>query len=82
MIIFPLERAYWTGAARRVQATRPDSDGSFAFLRTLPAGQYLLAWADAEVGQWQDPSFLEQLVKRAQPIALDDATTLRRTLVK
>ena len=45
VVVFPADRAYWTGNSRRVLATRPDTDGRYAFLRTLPAGDYLLVAA-------------------------------------
>jgi hypothetical protein len=62
VILFALDNRYWTPQSRRIVATRPGTDGKFAF-RNLPAGQYrLTAVTDAEQGEWFDPSFLSQLV--------------------
>jgi len=73
VIVFPTDRRHWTGTSRRVQGTRPDTDGSFAFLRSMPPGEYLIVAADAEPGQWQDPAFLATLVSRATPFTLGEA---------
>lgn len=70
VVVFPADRTYWTGSSRRVQAARPDSDGRFAFLRTLPPGDYLLVAADLEPGSWQDPTVLAGLEPRAARVQL------------
>ena len=70
VVVFPADRTYWTGNSRRVLATRPDTDGRYAFQRTLPAGDYLLAIGDLEPGSWQDPTVLASLEARAIRVRL------------
>jgi hypothetical protein len=67
VILFPADKTYWPAAARRTLGVRPGIDGRFVF-RLVPPGDYLVAAADAEQGQWQDPSFLETLVPRAMRV--------------
>jgi hypothetical protein len=70
VIAYSADRAHWGPAARRVQAVRPDLDGRYA-IRDLPAGDYLLAAVlDVDEREWEDPTFLEQLVPGSLPIAL------------
>jgi hypothetical protein len=67
VILFPADKTYWPTAARRTLGVRPGVDGRFVF-RLVPPGDYFVAAADAEQGQWQDPSFLETLVPRAMRV--------------
>ena len=67
VILFPADRTYWSTAAQRTLGVRPGVDGRFVF-RLVPPGDYFVAAADAEQGQWQDPSFLETLVPRAMRV--------------
>jgi hypothetical protein len=72
IIIFPADNRYWVPQARRIQSTRPSTDGKYSF-RNLPAGEYrLTAVTDAETGEWYDPSFLSQLMNVSMPISLHD----------
>jgi Carboxypeptidase regulatory-like domain len=67
VILFPVDKTYWPTAARRTLGVRPGVDGRFVF-RLVAPGDYFVAAADAEQGQWQDPSFLETLVPRAMRV--------------
>jgi beta-lactamase regulating signal transducer with metallopeptidase domain/uncharacterized protein (DUF2141 family) len=72
VIVFAADPQYWVPGSRRIQATRPSSDGKFS-VRGLPAGDYLMAVvSDIEGGQWYDPSLLAQLKSAATPIHLAD----------
>jgi hypothetical protein len=72
IVVFPADNRYWLPQARRIVATRPGTDGSFAF-RGLPVGDYrLTAVTDVEPGEWYDPGFLAQLVPVSIPISLRD----------
>jgi hypothetical protein len=56
--------------ARRIQSSRPGTDGKFTF-RNLPPGDYrLTAVTDVEPGEWFDPAFLEQLLNASIPVIL------------
>jgi hypothetical protein len=61
LIVFPADSRYWTPGARRIQSTRPATDGRFLF-RNLPAGEYRIATVlDPEPGSWTDPDYLREL---------------------
>jgi protocatechuate 3,4-dioxygenase beta subunit len=70
IIIFPADARYWAGASRRIQTTRPSTDGTYTF-RNLPPGEYRIATPyDIEPGATSDPAVLQQL----------DASSMRVTL--
>jgi hypothetical protein len=72
IVTFAAEARYWTPRSRRIQATRPSTDGRFVF-QGLPAGDYrLVAITDAEPGQWFDPSFLQQLTADSILVSVSD----------
>ena len=76
VIVFAADSRQWGPASRRVQATRPASDGHFSFVG-LPAGDYrLAAVVDVEQDQWQEPAFLTLAVPASIPLTLaeGDAT--------
>ena len=62
VIVFPTDRALWLKQGRRLQLTRPGTDGRFTF-RDLPPGEYFLAaLSDVDQDEWQDDAFLSQVV--------------------
>lgn len=70
LVVFPADSRYWTAASRRVQNTRPATDGRYTF-RNLPPGDYRLAPVyDLEPGAASDPEFLQQLEVTALRISL------------
>jgi hypothetical protein len=70
IIVFPADKTYWTPQSRRIQSTRPASDGQF-HVQNLPPGEYRIgAVTDVEPGEWYDPSFLAQLVDASTTITL------------
>ena len=70
IIIYPAEREYWTPQSRRIQSSRPGTDGSYTF-RNLPAGEYRIsAVLDPEPGTWYDPQFLQQLETQSMRVTL------------
>jgi uncharacterized protein (DUF2141 family) len=72
VIVFASDARFWRPRARRIQATRPGTDGTFA-IHGLPAGDYLVvAVTDIEPGEWYDSSLLEQLKKSASSFHLGD----------
>lgn len=72
VIVFATEAEYWLARARRIQAVRPATDGSFS-IRGLPPGDYMIAAiAGIDVGQWYDPLLLKQLKAAAIPLHLAD----------
>ena len=55
LIVYPAEQRFWLPQSRRIQSTRPATDGRYTF-RNLPAGEYrLVPVYDPEPGSWFDP---------------------------
>lgn len=70
VIVFAADADKWSEDSRFVRSARPDQDGKFV-IRGFPAGQYLAIAIDyVEEGMWNDPEYLEQIRRDAQPIAL------------
>lgn len=72
VVIFPDDQRYWVPFARRMQSTRPATDGKFAFVG-LPPGEYrIAALTDVETDEWLDPEFLRQLLPASISVRLAD----------
>jgi hypothetical protein len=76
VLIFAQERARWTAPFNRyllrIQAA---DDGAFK-VGTLPAGDYYaIALDHADPAGWQDPEFLENLVRQASTVSLGAGET-------
>jgi hypothetical protein len=74
ILVFTTDRTQWgSSSSRRLRPPiRPSSDGKFS-VTGLPAGEYYLgAVTDLEPGDWQDPSFLEQLAAAAVKVTFAD----------
>jgi hypothetical protein len=80
ILVFADDPRYWTPQSRRIQATRPATDGAFSF-RNLPGGAYrIVAVDDLEDGQWLDPAVLRQVSAAAIPITVADGETKTQDL--
>ena len=80
MIVFSADESKWFEDSRFVKSARPDQDGGFQ-VRGLPAGNYLAIAMDyVEEGMWNDPEYLDQIRRDAQPFALSDGETRSVTL--
>ncbi len=72
LIVYPSDQRFWTAQSRRIQSTRPATDGRYSF-RNLPAGDYrLVPVYDPEPGSWFDPAFLQQLESAAVRVSIAD----------
>jgi hypothetical protein len=72
IVVMPADRALWRRFSRRVQATRPNTEGRFLF-RDLPSGDYLLAaLTDLEPSDLVDLAFLEQVAGAGVAVRLID----------
>jgi len=70
IVVYAADSRYWTGLSRRIQTSRPGTDGRFTF-RNLPPGDYRLATVfDPEPGAWFDPAYLQQLDGSATRLTL------------
>jgi hypothetical protein len=80
VILFPVQEQYWIPQSRRIQATRPTTNGRFT-ISGLPAGEYrLAAVTDVEPGTWFDPAFLRQLLVASLPVSLAEGQTRNQDL--
>jgi hypothetical protein len=80
LIIYPADQKFWTPQSRRIQSTRPATDGRFSF-RNLPAGEYRISPVlDPEPGSWYDPAFLQQLDSNATRVTLGEGEKKDQTL--
>ena len=80
VIVYPADRAMWRPGARRIRSLRPGSDGAFS-TADLPPGEYLIAAiTDADPNEWQQPSFLEQLVPASVKVTIAEGQKARQDL--
>jgi hypothetical protein len=62
MLVYPADRRFWTQGSRRIQTTRPATDGSFVF-DDLPSGDYFaITLFDPDPTAVFDPVYLASLV--------------------
>lgn len=83
VLVFPADQALWvdTGSQpRRLKQTRVGQDGSYT-VADLPAGDYyVIAVADKDAANWQDPAFLAQISRSATTVRLADGDTRTQAL--
>jgi hypothetical protein len=80
LIVYPADQRYWAPQSRRIQSTRPATDGRFSF-RNLPAGEYrLVPVYDPEPGSWFDPAFLQQLESASVRVSIADGEKKEQSL--
>ena len=80
VVIFAADRAFWRPASRRVQFTRPGTDGRFVF-RDLPPGDYrIAALTDLEATDLFETSFIDTLVPASIPVTIRDGQTTTQDL--
>jgi hypothetical protein len=69
-LVFADDEKLWVPGSRFVRTARPGRDGQFT-LTEMPAGTYrAIALETIENGQWDDPSFLEQIRDQAARVVL------------
>jgi protocatechuate 3,4-dioxygenase beta subunit len=83
VMVFSTDRAQWYAASRFMRRTVADGEGTFA-VAGLPLGSYYavalarLPFATDE--EWQDPAFLESMIRRAVSVMIGEAQTQTITL--
>lgn len=70
IILFPENRAFWVGPARRILTARTAADGTYLFGNVPPGDYQLAAVDDVEPGEWYDPAFLQRLAPSAMKITI------------
>lgn len=82
ILVFSADRRHWTPGSRRVRTTRPGTDGAFT-ITGLPPGEYLLvALADLDPGEWNDPTLLALLAASSAKVTLRDGETTTQNFRK
>jgi hypothetical protein len=80
LILFPADARYRTPQSRRIQSTRPATDGRYTF-RNLPPGEYRVAPVlDPEQGSWLDPAFLHELENTSIRFSIGDGEKKEQNL--
>jgi len=75
VLVFSADRERWTPMTRFVRTARPAQDGRYN-LRGMPPHDYLMvAVRNVEMGQWQDPDFLESVRDQAVRVSLGEGET-------
>ena len=80
VIAMPADPAMRTERSRRVQSTRPATDGRFTFVE-LPPGDYLLvAMTDVEPDEWQQPEFLNGIASAGVRVTINEGARTEQDL--
>jgi hypothetical protein len=77
VVVFPVQRTYWTPHSRHLKYAQARGDGSFE-ITGLPPGEYWVAAVDVlETGpggdEWQHPAVLDALAPRAERLTLAES---------
>ena len=80
VILFPEGRAAWGIGSRFVRATRPARDGRFTIAGVPPGIYRVIAREFLTDGQWEDPEFLQSLLRDATRVELKEEGTEPVTL--
>ena len=73
VLVFDADATKWYESSRRVRSTRPDQDGQWQ-IKGLPPGEYLAIALDyVEDGAWNDPEYLEGLMRDSERLTLAEA---------
>jgi hypothetical protein len=76
VVMFAQDRARWTAPFNRYLARVQAGDDGLFKVNFLPAGDYYaIALDGADPSQWQDPEFLEGLVRQASSVSLAPGDT-------
>lgn len=80
VVVFPADRALWQRNARRMQSTRPGTDGKFT-IRDLPAGEYFIAaLTDVDPSDLNNTKFLDEIVPASLRVTIADGETKTQDL--
>jgi hypothetical protein len=70
VLVFAENSAFWGVASRFIRAVRPDAGGRFS-VAGLPPGIYRAVAKESVIdGQWEDPAFLQALVRDAARVEI------------
>jgi hypothetical protein len=72
VIAFSQDSSRWHYMSRFLRTARPSQDGRYSFRGLPPDDYFVVAVKDIEVGQWQDPEFLESVRSSAKRLSLSE----------
>lgn len=75
VIVFSQDPERWGYATRYVRIARPSQDGRYSLKGMPPHDYFVVAVKDIEMGQWQDPEFLDTMRAQAVRVSLDEGET-------
>ena len=80
VLVFPVERAFWTVRSRRIVSTRSGLDGRYSLVG-LPAGEYYLcALTELDTVLIDEPTYLEQLVTGSITVTVREGQPVEQNL--
>ena len=81
---FTTDKSHWMNhgiSSRKLRSMRANEDGTFK-VRGIPAGEYFLAaLPDEETADWQNPSLLETISRRAIRVSIADGEKRSQSIV-
>jgi hypothetical protein len=79
IVVFTTDRAKWGARLRRVQSTRPASDGTYSVY--VAAGEYYVAaLTDLDTAETSNPAFLEQLIPGAIKVVIAEGESKKQDI--
>jgi hypothetical protein len=72
VVVFSQDSSRWNYMSRFVRTARPSQDGRYSLRGMPPDDYFVVAVKDIEVGQWQDPEFLESIRSSAKRISIGE----------
>jgi hypothetical protein len=75
VVVFSQDPSRWGYLTRYVRTARPSQDGRYSMRGLPPHDYFVVAVKDVEVGQWQDPEFLDSVRAHAVRVSLDEGAT-------
>ena len=80
VVALPADPALWRPGARRVQSTRPATDGRYAFADLPPGAYVLVAVEDLESADLADATFLQAIAGAGVSLTLGEGEKKRQDL--
>ncbi|HEY7474485.1 MAG TPA: hypothetical protein VH679_05700, partial [Vicinamibacterales bacterium] len=79
IVVFSTDRSKWGARLRRVQSTRPASDGAYS-VNVADGEYYVAALTDLDSTETSNPAFLEQLIPTAIKVVLAEGESKRQDI--
>lgn len=80
VVVFAADPGYWVPSRRRIQATRPSTDGAFRVTGLAPGDYFIAVATDIDPSQLYEPALLQELKRGAIPLHLVDGDRKEQVL--